>query len=132
MNLVYYVNFESALRRRILAVVAKRPNGFHLVCFGWIFFRADSMAIGIDVLRQIFTDFHPEVFFQFVVGYEKVFLLLLIGYIAHFIPKHIDLRLQQTVIESPMLLQAFYLILVIFIVTQIKSAGIVPFIYFQF
>lgn len=105
---------------------------FHLVCLGWIFFRADSMAIALDVLRQIFTNFQPEVFMQFVVGYDKIFLLLLVGYIIHFIPKKIDNRIQQFVIDSPMLLQAFYLILTIFIVTQVKSSGIVPFIYFQF
>ncbi len=114
--------------RRVLGVIVT----FHLVCFGWIFFRADSMAVGLDVLKQIFTDFHPEIFLQFVVGYDKVFILLLIGYIAHFIPKRVENRMQQFVIDSPMLLQAFYLILVIFIVTQVKSSGIVPFIYFQF
>jgi D-alanyl-lipoteichoic acid acyltransferase DltB (MBOAT superfamily) len=105
---------------------------FHLVCFGWIFFRADTMETGLDVIRQIFTDFHPEVFFQFVKGYDKVFILLLTGYILHFIPAKVDNRLRQFVIDSPALLQAFYLILTIFIVAQIKSFGIVPFIYFQF
>ena len=83
-------------------------------------------------LSQIFRDFHPEVFLQFVVGYDKVFVLLLIGYIAHFIPKRVENRTRKFVIDSPMLLEAFYLILAIFIVTQVKSSGIVPFIYFQF
>lgn len=114
--------------RRVLGIIFT----FHLVCFGWIFFRADSMGIGLDVIKQIFTDFHPEVFLQFIEGYDKVFFLLLIGYAVHFIPKKVETRMQQFVIDSPMLLQAFYLILTIFIVAQVKSFGIVPFIYFQF
>lgn len=114
--------------RRVIGVIFT----FHVVCLGWIFFRAETMEIGLDVIKQIFTDFHPEVFFQFVEGYDKVFLLMLVGYIVHFIPKSVENRMQQFVIDSPMLLQAFYLILAIFIVTQVKSSGIVPFIYFQF
>ena len=44
---------------------------FHLVCFGWILFRADSMQTVGEMLTQIFTNFHPEVFTQFVMGYKR-------------------------------------------------------------
>ena len=114
--------------RRVLGVIFT----FHLVCFGWIFFRADSVQIGWDMLKQIFTDFRPAIFLQFISGYKGIFLLLMIGYIIHFIPKRIDNQIKQVVICSPLLLQALYLIITIFIVIQVKSAGIVPFIYFQF
>ncbi|MDR2138420.1 MAG: MBOAT family protein [Tannerella sp.] len=105
---------------------------FHLVCFGWIFFRADSVRTAFDLLEQIATRFYPEVFLQFVEGYPVVFLLMLSGYLIHFIPKRIDLHIQQAIIRSPLALQALYLIAAIFLVAQVKSAGIVPFIYFQF
>ena len=114
--------------RRVMGVIFT----FHLVCFGWIFFRADSVQISFDMLKQIFTDFRPDIFLQFIAGYKGIFLLLIIGYIIHFIPKRIDNQIQQLVIRSPLLLQALYLIVAIFIVIQVKSAGIVPFIYFQF
>ena len=114
--------------RRILGVIFT----FHLVCFGWIFFRADSVQVGLDMLNRIFTDFRPSIFMQFVSSYKGIFLLLIIGYIIHFIPKRIDNRLKQVVVRSPLLLQALYLIIAVFIVIQVKSAGIVPFIYFQF
>lgn len=54
--------------RRVIGVLIT----FHLVCFGWILFRADSMQTVGEVLTQIhiFTNFHPEVFMQFVVGYK--------------------------------------------------------------
>ena len=105
---------------------------FHIVCFGWIFFRADSVQTGLDMLNQIFSDFRPGIFLQFVSGYTGIFVLLIVGYIIHFIPKRIDNQIKQIVICSPVLLQTLYLIIAIFIVVQVKSAGIVPFIYFQF
>ncbi len=119
---------EMSPVRRLIGVIFT----FHLVCFGWIFFRADTMQIGLDVLNRIFTDFHPEIFVQFVSGYTGVFVLIVGGYLIHFIPKTIDMQVQQLVTRSPALVQAFYLIVAIFVVIQVKSAGIVPFIYFQF
>jgi len=105
---------------------------FHVVCFGWIFFRADSVQVGLDVLKQICTYFRPEVFMQFVTGYTGIFVALVVGYVLHFIPARMENKIKDMVTYSPLLLQALYLILAIFIVAQVKSAGIVPFIYFQF
>ncbi|MDR1676304.1 MAG: MBOAT family protein [Tannerella sp.] len=105
---------------------------FHLVCFGWIFFRADSVRTAFDILGQIATRFYPEVFLQFVQGYPVVFLLMLVGYLIHFTPRRFDRRLQQAVIQSPAMLQILYLVVTVFLVAQVKSAGVVPFIYFQF
>lgn len=105
---------------------------FHLVCFGWILFRAHSMQVVGEMLSQIFTNFHAEVFVQFVSGYKGVFFLMLLGYILHFTPKRLDLAVQGVVTRSPLLVQALLLVLMIFIVIQLKSAGVQPFIYFQF
>jgi D-alanyl-lipoteichoic acid acyltransferase DltB (MBOAT superfamily) len=105
---------------------------FHLVCFGWIFFRAGSMQVAGEVLSQIFTNFHPEVFIQFVTGYKGVMFLMVIGYILHFIPHRAGLGVQNIVTRSPLVVQALLLVILIFIIVQVKSAGVQPFIYFQF
>ena len=114
--------------RRIWGVIFT----FHVVCFGWIFFRADSVQVGWEVLKQIFTNFHPEIITQFVTGYTGICLLLVVGYISHFVPTRVDNQIKNIVTCSPLVLQALYLIIAIFIVIQVRSAGIVPFIYFQF
>ena len=114
--------------RRVIGVLIT----FHLVCFGWILFRADSMQTVGEVLTQIFTNFHPEVFMQFVVGYKGVFVLMVVGYILHFMPKSAENGLQAVVTRSPLLVQAVMLAIAIFVVVQFKSAGVQPFIYFQF
>ena len=114
--------------RRVLGVLIT----FHVVCFGWILFRATSMKAVGEMLRQIFTNFHPEVFMQFVSGYKGVFALMVIGYVLHFMPKRSEDVLREIVTRSPLLIQAAILAIAIFIVVQFKSAGVQPFIYFQF
>lgn len=114
--------------RRVLGILIT----FHLVCLGWILFRADSMQRVGEMLSQICTQFHPEVFGQFVMGYETVFLLMLLGYQFHFMPQSVERVLQGWVTRSPLWVQAFMLAFVIFWVVQFKSAGVQPFIYFQF
>ncbi len=119
---------EMSPFRRVLGIIIT----FHLVCFGWIFFRADTMQVAKEVLAQIFTAFHPEVFLQFITGYKLVFSLMIIGYIVHFIPQKFDLKLRNAVTQSPVIVQAILLAIAVFIVIQFKSAGVQPFIYFQF
>lgn len=105
---------------------------FHLVCLGWMLFRASSMQRVGEMLTQIFTQFHPEVFTQFIAGYRGVCVLMAVGYLLHFFPQKGENRLRQWVTDSPVGLQALYLATAIYLVVQLKSAGVQPFIYFQF
>lgn len=119
---------EMTLPRRIVGVLFT----FHLVCLGWILFRADSLTKAGEILTQIFTRFHPEVFLQFITGYKTVCILMLLGYLFHFMPKRIELTLQTAVTRSPLLVQALLLALAILLLVQFRNVGVQPFIYFQF
>jgi D-alanyl-lipoteichoic acid acyltransferase DltB (MBOAT superfamily) len=105
---------------------------FHFVCFTWIYFRADNMEIVKAMLTQITTSFHPEVFIDFIKGYPYVLLLMILGFILHFLPSNIEDYTRKLVVESPFVLKVTYMLLIVFIVIQIKSSEIQPFIYFQF
>ena len=105
---------------------------FHIVCFSWIFFRADNMEIVSQVLNQIFLNFHPEIIGNFIHGYKLVVILMLSGFILHFIPKRIENSFGSLVNRSPFVLKVVYLSLIIILVIQIRSSEIQPFIYFQF
>jgi len=120
--------YQSQGWRRVLAIIVT----FHFACFCWIFFRASDFSTALSVLSQIFTNFHPGVFTQLILGYSAVFALMLLGYTLHFLPQSLELRTQQLVTRMPLLLQALLIVLVAFIVIQVKTAGIQPFIYFQF
>lgn len=105
---------------------------FHFVCFCWIFFRADNMEVVGLLLNQIATSFHPEIIGEFVNGYTLVLGLMILGFVLHFIPASIEKFAERFVTSSPFPLKVLYLSLIIFIVIQVKSAEIQPFIYFQF
>jgi len=113
---------------RILGVLIT----FHFVCFSWIFFRADNMTVVKSVLIQITTAFHPEIFADFVKGYPYILILMIVGYLLHFVPSGIENYSQQLVVKSPFVLKVAYLLVIVFVVIQIKSSEIQPFIYFQF
>ncbi|MDR1525310.1 MAG: MBOAT family protein [Tannerella sp.] len=119
---------EMPLWRRITGTVFT----FHVVCFAWIFFRAGTMEKAGEMLTQIFTHFEPGVFLQFVSGYRLIFILMVTGYIIHFLPKEIDLAIRRKITVMPLWAKAALLCIAIFAVIQMKSAEIVPFIYFQF
>ncbi len=105
---------------------------FHFVCFCWIFFRAANMEVAKQVISQITGHFTPQVFFDFVTGYKTVILLMIIGYLLHFIPKATESKAEKWFTETHLATKAVILIALIVLVIQTKSAGIQPFIYFQF
>ena len=105
---------------------------FHFVCFCWIFFRATSMEASGQMINQIIQNFRPELFFDFLMGYKGVIGLMIMGYTLHLLPKKIEWEVQDQVTKAPLLAKAAFLTMIILIVVQVKSAGIQPFIYFQF
>ncbi len=105
---------------------------FHFVCFTWVYFRADNMVVVKAMLTQITTAFHPEIMGDFIKGYPYILMLMALGFILHFIPANIENYTRQLVVKSPFVLKVAYLVVIVFIVIQIKSSEIQPFIYFQF
>jgi alginate O-acetyltransferase complex protein AlgI len=105
---------------------------FHFVCFCWIFFRATSMQTAMDMIGQIMHHLSPQLLFEIVGGYKAVMLLMLIGYVMHFIPVDIEIKFQEKITEMPLAYKAAFMLTIIVLVIQTKSAGIQPFIYFQF
>ncbi len=114
--------------RRIGGVIVT----FHFVCFCWIFFRNADFENSVAMLRQIFTVFRPELFPQLVEGYWQVFLLMGIGFALHFAPARWENAACLGVTRLPFLGKALLLVGLIYLVIQIKSSDIQPFIYFQF
>lgn len=105
---------------------------FHIVCFCWILFRSPTFEIAESMVTQIFTKFEPQIFFQWVSSYWAVASLMLLGFVLHFLPESWTDWAKKQVIRMPLVLQALIIVVVIFIVIQIKSSDVQPFIYFQF
>ena len=136
LHKLYMQIFDALGWRRKKPLKIQRLLGqiitFHLVCFAWIFFRADSMETALSVITQISDHFTPEVFLQFVVGYKNVLLLLLLGYLLHFTSKKQELRFRSWLTDLPFIGQVCLFIVTVFLLIQIRSADAQPFIYFNF
>src|SRR5258706_158003 len=105
---------------------------FHFVCFCWLFFRANSMEAAWQMITQITQNFKGELFPDFLIGYRGVVLLMGLGYALHGLPRKFESNIEDVVTQTPLLAKAILVTVVILMVIQIKSAGIQPFIYFQF
>ena len=105
---------------------------FHFVCFCWIFFRNADFSTSLDMLNQIFTAFRPRLFTQLVEGYWEVFALMSLGFFLHFVPDSWEHACCKAVIRLPLIGKALLLVAMIYLVIQMKSSEIQPFIYFQF
>ena len=105
---------------------------FHIVCFGWLLFRAESMQTVELMLHQIRNDFNVELIPQVVEGYKWIMVMIAGGYILHFLPKWFSRVAQKTVSWAPLAVQVLLVVAMIWCVMQIKSSDIQPFIYFQF
>jgi len=105
---------------------------FHFVCFCWIFFRAQDLNTVQVMLSQIFFNFQPQVFSEFMAGYAPVIFWMGFGYFLHLLPKSLEITAQKAVTWLPLPLKALLIVLFIALVMQMKSSEVQPFIYFQF
>lgn len=105
---------------------------FHFVCFCWIFFRNATFDSSWVMIDRILHHFQPALLPQLLTGYWQVFALMALGYLLHFLPDTLQQRCERLVTRMPLLMQALLIVVVIYIVIQVKSSDIQPFIYFQF
>lgn len=114
--------------RRVFGVIIT----FHFVCFSWIFFRNTTFEGSMDMIRQITTNFHPQLFVQLIEGYWRVFALMLLGFLLHFAPAKWETAFANGVIRLPLVGKVALMLALVYLVIQVKSSEVQPFIYFQF
>jgi len=118
---------KSPWRRSVGRIIT-----FHYICLGWLFFRSESIETVKLVLGQILHSFRGMLLPQFVSGYAGVSILMALGFVLIFLPQAIKDRFEVLLIKTPLFGKSLILATVIYIVIQVQSAAIQPFIYFQF
>ncbi|HEY7761431.1 MAG TPA: MBOAT family O-acyltransferase [Actinomycetota bacterium] len=111
-----------------MLVLGQRVATFALVCVGWVFFRADSMATAFELLGRI------------VVGWATpsvVVTPLVLGTIAamlalQYAPREPGLRLQAWISTWHPVPMGLAGALALFVIATLGPQGVAPFIYFQF
>ena len=120
--------FQPHGLRKWIAIVLT----FHFVCFTWIFFRQKTFMAGWMMLRQIFFNFHAELWQQVCAGYQYVLAFMAFGYLTHFLPDAWQEGIIAQLRRCNVVVYALLLTAAIYMVIQVKSSTIQPFIYFQF
>lgn len=105
---------------------------FNLIAFSFVFFRARSLDVVNDMATQVLTAFHPEILPQFVTGYLLIVLAVMSGFLLHFAPQKWTRKLKNFYGAMPLVVQALILAVVIFLIIQVRSSEIVPFVYLQY
>jgi len=136
LGLVFHKIWRSIFGRRGTTHRVGRVIGifitFQFVSFCWIFFRAENMNNVFLMLKQITKNFSPGSYLTVLPAYSNIFILMLIGYIIHFLPERIKESYRGLFIKIPVAAQLVAVFLIAVILYQIKTTEIMPFIYFRF
>ncbi len=119
---------EHALGGRIKAPVwLKWFVTFHLIVFGWILFRSESIHLAAVFISRLFTSGAPTLWTAPVIGA----IVLVVG--LQLLPEK-PLERFQVRIERlrPALLAVGLAIVIVFSAATVPSQGVPPFIYFRF
>jgi D-alanyl-lipoteichoic acid acyltransferase DltB (MBOAT superfamily) len=118
---------QPASSRFRLQDIAPAIGTFHLVCIGWVIFRASSIGVAGDILHGIFTLRSGPVNFDAIALLVPVAVLALVLDLAQRQADDHEAVLRWPVVGQAATFTVFVLAMVVF------SGGTpVPFIYFQF
>lgn len=106
--------------------IVRRVLTFHLVCLGWVFFRATSMDNAFEVLAQLGSPGAASLVTPVVLA------LVALGIGIQYLPRELGLRLEERFAEPRPVLVAGIGGLGLLVIDALGPQGIAPFIYFQF
>lgn len=115
-----------------LAVIWKITLTFCFITFTRLFFRGESMEHIASWYNQVSNNMGWSEALTVLVEYKGVFLVMLLGYITHWLPDRLKTWMFESYSDSPLLLKAVMFLVVALICYQAYSASFQPFIYFQF
>jgi D-alanyl-lipoteichoic acid acyltransferase DltB (MBOAT superfamily) len=115
-----------------LAVVWKIAITFTFITFTRVFFRSESMEVVNGMLHQIFSPTALSLIPEILVSYKWPLLVMLIGFVFHWLPYSLKDRYRNWYIRQHFVAQAAIFALVVFVVYQSISSDMQAFIYFQF
>jgi D-alanyl-lipoteichoic acid acyltransferase DltB (MBOAT superfamily) len=121
---------------------------FNFISFTRIWFRSgsanswDNLEDGHNIISEWFTanemltqllyDFRWALIYDVFSVYYKVILVIIFGFIIHFIPEKYKVWYRRKFAQTSVFLQLLICFFVIFIIYQIAATNLQPFIYFQF
>ena len=105
---------------------------FNFITFTRIWFRGESFEKSAQLISQIQHNFNAAIIPDVLSSFWKVFLVMLIGYIIHWLPTWFKDWYKEVFIKTPLVIKIVISFVSIFVIYQVMSADMLPFIYFQF
>jgi D-alanyl-lipoteichoic acid acyltransferase DltB (MBOAT superfamily) len=108
-------------------VWVQRIVTFHIVCLGWVFFRADSFSTATTLIGRLFTAWGraPLV--------TPLVVLTVVGALSlQYLPRSLGGRAQREFAGQPWVVQGAILGVVLLAITTLGPQGVAPFIYYKF
>ena len=102
------------------------------ITFTRTWFRSHTWDDAIMMLHQIAFNFKPEIALEVIVAFKNVLIVMVLGFLIHWIPAHIKFKYRMFFVRQPVWLQVIGSVVCIFLVYQIVSSDLQPFIYFDF
>ncbi|MDX9772497.1 MAG: MBOAT family O-acyltransferase [Bacteroidales bacterium] len=124
--------FRKVTRKTRAARIAGIILTFNFVSFAWIFFRAETMQQAGMMLTQIFSSFNPGNYGRVVMAYLPVIVLILSGYIMHFLSVPVKEAYRGLFIRLPLAVKFLIAVIVIMLLYKVGTDVVQPFIYFRF
>lgn len=132
INRIWKHIFRSGKRGRPLAQLAGIFITFNFVSFAWIFFRSPSMENTGVMLSQMFNNFSPGDYNRVLMAYLPVLVLIISGYILHFLPVTVKEAYRGLFIRLPVVVKFLVVIVVAVLLYKVGTGVVQPFIYFRF
>ncbi|MGH7211965.1 MAG: MBOAT family O-acyltransferase [Acetobacteraceae bacterium] len=101
---------------------------FHLVCFAWIFFRADSFSRAGDVIVRLFTAWGQSS----PLVTTSVLLAIVVGIVGQYVRPGAVTSLVGSFQRLPVVAQAACVAVALTLINTLGPTGVAPFIYFRF
>ena len=122
---------ERAIGKRPESTRARwfgRVLTFNIVCFAWIFFRADSLHTAGEVITRLFTAWgQPSPLVT-----TSVVLAILVGIVGQYVQPGAGVVVVQWFRRLPAVAQAATVAVALAVINTLGPEGVAPFIYFRF
>lgn len=132
-----------AVHKALKPVTGRLPDNFAVralswmvtitfVALLWVFFRAESWRDAVEIILSVGGEFSFKGVCAFVAS-RRLWCLLMVAIIAaHALPSRVHEAAAQRFAASPWILKLAIFILAVQVVLELRSADVMPFIYFQF
>jgi D-alanyl-lipoteichoic acid acyltransferase DltB (MBOAT superfamily) len=107
---------------------------FNFITFTRIWFIMQKDEAPVAFLNHIYTGFGftPETFFKVIYTYQTVFIIMLSGFIVHWLPQKVKGIWESAFTKMPMYLQAVSVAIIVLLIYQAVSDESRGFVYFLY